>query len=93
MRGTFGKVVVERSTGGAVHEQLFEFNLHKSGNETEATPPECSDRWSIVAIKELAGTLRILEDQNWKTMARYIGFTRSEIKAKLQYSADPFLSM
>ena len=46
--------------------------------------PDCSDRWSIVAIKELAGTLRILEDQNWKSLARYIGFTRQEIKVKLQ---------
>lgn len=44
----------------------------------------CSDRWSIVAMKELAGSLRILEDQNWKSLARYMGFTRQEIKNKLQ---------
>ena len=56
----------------------------QTGNENEATIPDCSDRWSIVAIKELAGTLRILEDQNWKSLARYIGFTRQEIKVKLQ---------
>ncbi len=115
-RGTFGKVVVERAVPSCdTMEQLFEFNLHKTGAEAQQTAPECSDRWSVVAIKvatvadllcarvdslvstvtmqELAGTLRILDDHNWKTLARYIGFTRQEIKAKLQYSADPFLSM
>lgn len=40
-----------------------------------------------------SGTLQITEDNNWKKFARHIGFTRSEIHGKLQYSADPFFAM
>ena len=97
-RGTFGKVVVDRHGGGpekaAVrHENLFEFNLQKTGVETELTPPDSSDRWSVVAVKELAGHLALMEDTNWKHFANYIGFTKQEIKGKLQHSPDPFLTM
>jgi hypothetical protein len=37
-----------------------------------------------VAIKELAANLQITDDNNWKKFAQHIGFTRSEIKSKLQ---------
>jgi hypothetical protein len=32
-------------------------------------------RWSIVAVKELAGTLALTDEANWKHFASYIGFT------------------
>jgi len=93
-RGTFGKVIVDRiGTDKQRMENLFEFNLKKSGIETEKAAPENSDRWSVVAVKELAGHMNLIEDENWKKFASYIGFTRQEIKSKLQYSGDPFLSM
>ena len=109
-RGTFGKVIVDRiGADNQRMENLFEFNLKKSGIETEKAAPENSDRWSVVAVKELAGHMNLTEDENWKKFASYIGFTRyqnsihflyflfldfrQEIKAKLQYSGDPFLSM
>ncbi|XP_013792671.1 uncharacterized protein LOC106476569 [Limulus polyphemus] len=92
-RGIFGKVVVERKLNVGENEPIFEFNLYKSGCETEPTAYESSDRWSIVAIKELAGTLHIMEDNNWKKFARHIGFTKNEIHRKLMYSPDPFLTM
>ena len=31
-------------------------------------------RWSIVAVKELAGTLALTDEANWKHFASYIGF-------------------
>eukprot|EP00092_Neocalanus_flemingeri_P026631 GFUD01028866.1.p1 GENE.GFUD01028866.1~~GFUD01028866.1.p1 ORF type:complete len:967 (+),score=196.03 GFUD01028866.1:59-2959(+) len=93
-RGTFGKVIVDRvGPDKQKLENLFEFNLKKSGIETEKVTPENSDRWSVVAVKELAGHMNLHEDANWKKFASYIGFTRQEIKAKLQFSGDPFLSM
>lgn len=92
-RGTFGKVIVERKPKEGPNEPLFEFNLHKTGLENETFPPDSTDRWSVVAIKELAGTLHITEDNNWKKFARHIGFTKNEIQTKLAYSADPFLAM
>jgi len=93
-RGTFGKVIVDRVGPDKQRmENCFEFNLKKSGIETEKVAPENSDRWSVVAVKELAGHMNLLEDENWKKFAGYIGFTRQEIKSKLQHSGDPFLSM
>lgn len=94
-RGTFGKVAVERiaGAGNSQQENLFEFNLRKSGQETEMTPPDNTDRWSVVAVKELAGHLALTEETNWKHFASYIGFTKQEIRSKLQYADDPFLSM
>lgn len=71
-------------------ENLFEFNLNKTGIETEATPPENTDRWSIVAIKELAGNLDLMEDSRMKQFATYIGFTKHEIRCKIETSPDPF---
>lgn len=35
-------------------------------------------RWSIVAVKELAGTLALTDEANWKHFASYIGFTNQE---------------
>eukprot|EP00090_Calanus_glacialis_P008679 TRINITY_DN17039_c0_g1_i1.p1 TRINITY_DN17039_c0_g1~~TRINITY_DN17039_c0_g1_i1.p1 ORF type:complete len:960 (-),score=170.98 TRINITY_DN17039_c0_g1_i1:174-3053(-) len=93
-RGTFGKVIVDRvGSDKQKLENLFEFNLKKSGKETEKAAPENSDRWSVVAVKELAGHMNLHEDVNWKKFASYIGFTKQEIKSKLQFSGDPFLSM
>ena len=43
-----------------------------------------SIRWSVVAVKELAGHLALMEETNWKHFANYIGFTKQEIKSKLQ---------
>lgn len=93
-RGTFGKVLVEsQGKGTRPNEPLFEFNLNKTGLETEVRQTESTDRWSVVAITELAGTLQITEESNWKKFAQYIGFTKLEIKTKLNYSPDPFLVM
>ena len=76
-RGTFGKVIVDRVGPDKQRiENCFEFNLKKSGIETEKVAPENSDRWSVVAVKELAGHMNLLEDENWKKFAGYIGFTR-----------------
>ncbi|CAG0879835.1 unnamed protein product [Darwinula stevensoni] len=91
-RGTFGKVVVERNQSGTKTELLFEFNLHKSGDEGEPNPPENTHHWSAVAMKELAVNLCIMDDNNWKKFAKYIGFTKNEIATKLQYAADPLLA-
>ncbi|KAJ9591244.1 hypothetical protein L9F63_002209, partial [Diploptera punctata] len=91
-RGTFGKVIVERIvTGGK--DPLFEFNLHKTGLESEVSLPVGCERWTVFAMKELASSLQITDGNNWKKFAQYIGFTKSEIKSKLQYSPDPFLAM
>jgi len=93
-RGTFGKVIIDRVGPDKQRiENLFEFNLKKSGIETEQHAPENSDRWSVVAVKELAGHMNLHEEANWKKFASYIGFTKQEIKSKLQFSGDPFLSM
>jgi len=93
-RGTFGKVIVDRlGIDRQKQENLFEFNIQKSGVETELAPTDTSDRWSVVAVKELAGHLALMEESNWKHFANYIGFTRQEIKSKLQHSPDPFLTM
>lgn len=92
-RGTFGKVVVNRTSGNE-KEELFNFNLNKTGIETEAIAPDSSDRWSIVAVRELAGHLNINRDIDKITQfARYIGFTSQEIRSRLQNSPDPFLTM
>ena len=56
-------------------ENLFEFNLNKTGIETEVSPPNSSDRWSYVAIKELVGSLDLIEESKMKKFAMYIGFT------------------
>ncbi|XP_067005176.1 uncharacterized protein [Anabrus simplex] len=91
-RGTFGKVIVERIvTSGK--DPLFEFNLHKTGHENEASLPVGCGRWTLFAMKELASSLQITEGSNWKKFAQYIGFTKNEIKSKLQYSEDPFVAM
>lgn len=91
-RGPFGKVIVERIIPGN-KDPLFEFNLHKSGLETEANLPMGHERWTVLAMKELAGSLQITDGNNWKKFAQYVGFTKSEIKSKLQYSPDPFVAM
>ncbi|KAK7794660.1 hypothetical protein R5R35_003778 [Gryllus longicercus] len=91
-RGTFGKVIVERIVTGS-KDPLFEFNLHKTGLETEASLPMGHERWTVLAMKELASSLQITDGNNWKKFAQYIGFTKSEIKSKLQYSPDPFVAM
>ncbi|KAF4519526.1 hypothetical protein B566_EDAN009429 [Ephemera danica] len=81
--GAFGKVLVEKIRGTGRNDPVFEFNLYKTGHETEANLPERSERWTIVAIKELAANLQITEDNNWKKFAQHIGFTRT----------DPFMAM
>ncbi|UYV71833.1 hypothetical protein LAZ67_9000607 [Cordylochernes scorpioides] len=92
-KGTFGKVIVERKMKEGENEPIFEFNLQKTGLESDTPFFEGSDRWSMVAIKELAGTLHINEESNWKKFANHIGFTKNEIETKLMYTADPFLAM
>lgn len=90
-RGTFGKVVLDRvGEQKQKLENLFEFNLNKTGIETEVCPPDNTDRWSIVAITELAGNLQLLEDSRMKQFATYIGFTKHEISSKIHSSPDPF---
>ncbi|KAG1652899.1 Ankyrin-2 [Nymphon striatum] len=91
-KGAFGKVIVERKVSSGQREPLFEFNLNKTGRETETTV-ENSERWSAVAIKNLADTLQITEDKNWKVFAQHIGFTKNEIRRKLQCSGNPFYAM
>merc|ERR1719481_1845671 len=90
-RGTFGKVVLDRIGENRQRiENLFEFNLNKTGIETEASPPDNTDSWSCIAIKELAGNLDLLEEERMKQFASYIGFTRHEIKMSLTGSSAPF---
>ena len=75
-RGAFGKVVLDRvGENREKLENLFEINLNKTGIETEATPPENTDTWSIVAIKELAGNLDLMNEAKMRKFACYIGFT------------------
>lgn len=79
-RGTFGKVVLDRVDENKEKlENLFEFNLNKTGIETEASAPDSSDRWSIVAIKELAGSLSLTDETRMKKFAQCIGFTKYEL--------------
>jgi hypothetical protein len=91
--GAFGKVLVEKIKGTGKNDPIFEFNLYKTGQETEANLPERTERWTIVAIKELAANLQITEDNNWKKFAQHIGFTRSEIKSKLQVSSKNIIQV
>nr|CAD7449303.1 unnamed protein product [Timema bartmani] len=91
-RGTFGKVIVERIVKSN-KDPLFEFNLNKTGMEADISPPVSNERWALIAMKELALSLQIMEGNNWKKCAQYIGFTKSEIKSKLQYTPDPFMAM
>ena len=75
-RGTFGKVILDRvGENREKLENLFEFNLNKTGIETEVSPPSSNDRWSYVAIKELVGSLDLIEESKMKKFAMYIGFT------------------
>ena len=75
-RGTFGKVILDRvGENREKLENLFEFNLNKTGIETEVSPPNSNDRWSYVAIKELVGSLDLIEESKMKKFAMYIGFT------------------
>ncbi|RWS25106.1 uncharacterized protein B4U80_07940 [Leptotrombidium deliense] len=92
-KGTIGKVVVERVINPTKNELLFEFNLHKHGCESEDTRTESVNEWSLAAFRELAETLRITQDNNWKKLAHQIGFTKSEIESKLSRSVDPFLEV
>ncbi|XP_046990060.1 uncharacterized protein LOC124595385 [Schistocerca americana] len=92
-RGPFGKVIVERFVSAAAKDPLFEFNLNKTGLEAETVPPVGCERWTVFAMKELAGSLQITDGNNWKKFAQHIGFTKNEIKNKLQYADDPFLMM
>ncbi|XP_063230691.1 uncharacterized protein LOC134535489 [Bacillus rossius redtenbacheri] len=92
-RGTFGKVSVDRVVNTSTKDPLFEFNLYKSGLESQTTTVTNSERWTHSAMTELASTLQITENNNWKKFAQYIGFTKNEIKSKFQYSSDPFLAM
>ena len=92
-QGTFGKVQVQRidSTDKQKIENLFEFNLKKSGNETEKVTTMESDQWSCMAIKELAGNLNLHDDKNWRMFAKYIGFTKwVAILGKCQLLDDYF---
>jgi len=90
-RGTFGKVILDRiGENREKLENLFEFNLNKTGIETELSPQNSNDRWSYVAIKELVGSLDLIEESKMKKFAMYIGFTAHEINHKLVPSPDPF---
>ncbi|XP_064639279.1 uncharacterized protein LOC135494894 [Lineus longissimus] len=91
-KGVFGKVFVERLVQPGIVEPLFEFNLTKSGHEAE-TILESTDRWSLLAVKELASMLNITNDENWKVFAKHLGFTNHEVNHKLAYTADPFAFM
>nr|CAD7203918.1 unnamed protein product [Timema douglasi] len=94
-RGTFGKVIVERIVKSN-KDPLFEFNLNKTGMEADISPPVSNERWALIAMKELALSLQIMEGNNWKKCAQYIGFTKSEIKSKLQgaiVSHPPYLKV
>lgn len=42
------------------------------------------ERWTIVAIKELADQLQVSDENHWKKFAHHVGFTKNEIKTKLQ---------
>nr|CAD7415335.1 unnamed protein product [Timema cristinae] len=89
-RGTFGKVIVERIVKSN-KDPLFEFNLNKTGMEADISPPVSNERWALIAMKELALSLQIMEGNNWKKCAQYIGFTKSEIKSKLQVFQPPLV--
>ncbi|XP_074647770.1 uncharacterized protein LOC141903533 isoform X2 [Tubulanus polymorphus] len=91
-KGVFGKVIVERMVQAGVMEPLFEFNLTKSGNEAE-TLLDSTDRWSLLAVKELASMLGINNDDNWKVFAKHLGFTAHEVNHKLGSTMDPFAFM
>lgn len=91
--GTFGKVVVERMVTASKNDPLFEFNLNKTDAGHEVLQPMGSERWTAFAMKEMAASLQITEGSNWKRFAQHIGFTKSEIKTKFQYSPDPFLAI
>ena len=76
-RGTFGKVILDRvGENKEKLENLFEFNLNKTGNETEAKPMDNTDHWSTVAIKELAGNLGMMDELKIRKFASFIGFTQ-----------------
>jgi len=93
-RGPFGKVIVTRNPGLVDKEELFNFNLNKTGKETENPITEKSDRWSVVAVKELAGHLNISRDvDRVSSFARYIGFTGQEIRSRIHPAPDPFMTM
>lgn len=86
--GPFGKVLVKREITKSRKETVFEFNVQKQGNESEnksliETSP---NHWSIVALEELATSLFITDDENWKLFAQRIGFTKSEIKSQFKVS-------
>lgn len=77
--------------------KLYHFNndiYFQTGVEaTENSPAAGCERWTVFAMKELASSLQISEGNNWKTFAKHIGFTKSEIKNKLSFSSDPFLAL
>lgn len=51
-KGVIGKCIVERKVAG-YHENIFEFNLTKYGNEGEFILDN-TDGWSLMATRELA---------------------------------------
>ncbi|XP_067932346.1 uncharacterized protein [Watersipora subatra] len=87
-KGVFGKCIIERKASG-FNENIFEFNLTKCGNEGEFQF-ENTDGWSLMATRELASMLGITSDENWKTFAKHLGFTKHEIKNRLSSTTDPF---
>ncbi|CAB3371402.1 Hypothetical predicted protein [Cloeon dipterum] len=91
--GTIGKVLVEKSKSSGRNDLVFEFNLYKSGYEAELNMQVQGERWTIVAIKELAANLQITDGNNWKKFAKYVGFNNNEIRTKLMTSGDPFVAM
>jgi hypothetical protein len=50
------------------------------------------ERWTIVAIKELADHLQVTDENNWKKFAQHVGFNKNEIKTKLQVFSKSTLS-
>ncbi|XP_078610022.1 uncharacterized protein LOC144881137 [Branchiostoma floridae x Branchiostoma japonicum] len=87
-RGVFGKVFVERRVQKGVSEQVFHFNLTKSGKEVDPSP-QMEEEWQVVALRELAAMLSITSEENWRLFATELGFTRREV-TKFALADDPF---
>ncbi|CAH1276505.1 LRSAM1 [Branchiostoma lanceolatum] len=87
-RGVFGKVFVERRVQKGVSEQVFHFNLTKSGKEVDLSP-QMDEEWQVVALRELAAMLSITSEENWRLFAAELGFTRREV-TKFALADDPF---
>ncbi|XP_078690664.1 uncharacterized protein LOC144921491 [Branchiostoma floridae x Branchiostoma belcheri] len=87
-RGVFGKVFVERRVQEGVSEQVFHFNLTKSGKEVDLSP-QMDEEWQVVALRELAAMLSITSEENWRQFAAELGFTRREV-SRFGLVDDPF---